>query len=86
MSVNVWNKSTIFSFAFFSQAVYVTATLPYIILTILLIRGVMLEGAVQGILFYLTPQWDKLLLPKVTLNLIPLFFCEIPYHMTTPVV
>ena len=33
--------------------VWLTATMPYVVLTILLLRGLMLEGAVDGISFYL---------------------------------
>lgn len=43
------------------QVVWVTATLPYIVLFILLIRGATLPGAWKGVVFYLKPQWDKLL-------------------------
>ncbi|XP_053935996.1 sodium-dependent proline transporter isoform X1 [Cuculus canorus] len=47
------------------QVVYFTATFPYLILVMLLIRGVTLEGAWKGIRFYLTPQFDHLLSSKV---------------------
>ncbi|WAR07894.1 SC6A9-like protein [Mya arenaria] len=41
--------------------VYVTATLPYVLLTVLLIRGVTLDGAVDGIKHYIYPDFSKLL-------------------------
>ena len=45
--------------------VYFTATFPYVILAILLIRGAMLPGALEGVKFYMVPEWDKLAKPKV---------------------
>ncbi|XP_053555806.1 sodium-dependent serotonin transporter-like [Bombina bombina] len=42
------------------KVVWVTATLPYVVLFILLIRGATLPGAWRGILFYLRPKWEKL--------------------------
>ncbi|XP_056275999.1 solute carrier family 6 member 4b [Pseudoliparis swirei] len=43
------------------KVVWVTATFPYIVLFILLIRGATLPGAWRGVVFYLKPQWGKLL-------------------------
>ncbi|RLV99777.1 hypothetical protein DV515_00009395 [Chloebia gouldiae] len=43
------------------KVVWVTATLPYVVLLILLIRGATLPGAWRGVLFYLRPDWGKLL-------------------------
>ncbi|KAK3789631.1 hypothetical protein RRG08_050073 [Elysia crispata] len=40
--------------------VYVTVLLPYILLTIFLVRGLMLPGALDGIVFYLKPNFSKL--------------------------
>ncbi|XP_061608352.1 sodium-dependent proline transporter isoform X2 [Phyllopteryx taeniolatus] len=42
------------------KVVYVTATFPYFVLIVLIIRGVTLEGSLQGIAFYLTPDWRRL--------------------------
>ncbi|RTG84822.1 solute carrier family 6 (neurotransmitter transporter, serotonin) member 4 [Schistosoma bovis] len=53
------------NFILFLQAVWVTATMPYVILTILLIRGLTLEGSLTGIKYYLTPNFSSLLSTSV---------------------
>lgn len=47
------------------QVVYFTATFPYLMLVVLLIRGVTLPGAAQGIQFYLYPNLTRLWDPQV---------------------
>uniref|UniRef100_A0A6Q2XPZ7 Transporter n=1 Tax=Esox lucius TaxID=8010 RepID=A0A6Q2XPZ7_ESOLU len=42
------------------KVVYVTATFPYFVLIVLIIRGATLEGSLQGVAFYLTPDWGRL--------------------------
>eukprot|EP00099_Drosophila_melanogaster_P016487 NP_572219.1 nutrient amino acid transporter 1 [Drosophila melanogaster] len=47
------------------KAAYFLALFPYVVLFVLLIRAVTLEGARDGILFFLEPQWGELLNPTV---------------------
>ncbi|MBI4834467.1 MAG: sodium-dependent transporter [Planctomycetes bacterium] len=48
-----------------SKVVYVTATVPIFILIIFVIRGLTLPGAVDGLRYLLTPDFSKMLDPKV---------------------
>ena len=41
------------------------AIFPYIVLITLLVKGLTLPGALEGILFYITPEWSQLLNVKV---------------------
>lgn len=47
------------------KAAYFLALFPYVVLVALLIRAVTLDGAVDGILFFLKPNWSELANPKV---------------------
>lgn len=47
------------------KAAYFLAIFPYVVLIILLIRALTLPGAFNGIRYFFTPQWDKILEPKV---------------------
>ena len=53
------------SFLFCSQVVYITATMPYVVLFVLLIRGITLPGAMDGIRAYLHIDFNMLNNPKV---------------------
>ena len=50
------------------KAVYFTALFPYVVLIILLIRAALLEGASEGISYYITPRWHLLLKANVSMN------------------
>uniref|UniRef100_A0A0K8VDP4 Transporter n=1 Tax=Bactrocera latifrons TaxID=174628 RepID=A0A0K8VDP4_BACLA len=47
------------------KVAYFLAIFPYVILITLLIRAVTLEGSVDGIIYFLKPEWNKLLNMKV---------------------
>ncbi|XP_028288783.1 sodium-dependent neutral amino acid transporter B(0)AT1-like [Parambassis ranga] len=50
------------------KAVYITSTLPYVVLTIFLIRGLTLKGSVEGIKYLFTPDLDELVNPATWLD------------------
>uniref|UniRef100_UPI003AAF027F sodium-dependent neutral amino acid transporter B(0)AT3-like n=1 Tax=Centroberyx gerrardi TaxID=166262 RepID=UPI003AAF027F len=50
------------------KAIYVTATFPYLVLTIFLVRALTLTGATDGLVYLFTPNWETLKNPKVWLD------------------
>nr|XP_053649624.1 sodium-dependent nutrient amino acid transporter 1-like [Cherax quadricarinatus] len=48
-----------------SKTAYFTAIFPYAVLLIMLVRGVMLQGSLNGVIFFVTPRWEKLVDPSV---------------------
>ncbi|GFO08625.1 sodium- and chloride-dependent gaba transporter ine-like [Plakobranchus ocellatus] len=50
------------------KVVYFTATFPYLVLVILLGRGITLPGSDDGIEFFIKPRWELLLDAKVWVN------------------
>ena len=57
------------------QVVYVTAVAPYVMMAVFLVRGLTLPGAWNGLKFYLTPDFSKLLDFQVS-TCIFLRFCK----------
>ena len=47
------------------QVVYFSSIFPYVLLTIMLIRGVTLPNAAEGIQYYLNPDFERLADAKV---------------------
>ncbi|XP_071177915.1 sodium- and chloride-dependent glycine transporter 1-like [Mytilus edulis] len=50
------------------KVVYVTAVLPYILLTVIFIRGLTLEGSLYGVMTFLNPDFSKLLEISVSMK------------------
>ncbi|KAJ8268282.1 hypothetical protein COCON_G00134540 [Conger conger] len=50
------------------KVVYFTATFPYVVLTIYLIRGITLNGAVNGLAYMFTPKLEELVNPMAWIN------------------
>ncbi|KAK9513121.1 hypothetical protein VZT92_027992 [Zoarces viviparus] len=50
------------------KAVYVTATFPFLVLTVLMIRGLTLPGGTDGLVYLFTPDWEILKNPQVWLD------------------
>lgn len=47
------------------QAAYVTTLAPFVILLVLLVRGLTLPGSLRGLVFFLSPRWERLLDARV---------------------
>ena len=68
------------------QIVYFTAVFPYVILVILFFRGITLPHAVDGILFYLKPDFTRLAEPRVCNKSMCLYWPILLHlHLTPPV-
>ncbi|CAL8364543.1 unnamed protein product [Arctogadus glacialis] len=50
------------------KAVYVTATFPYLVLTIFLIKSLTLPGSTDGLIYLFTPDWNVLKNPQIWLD------------------
>ena len=50
------------------KVVWFTALMPYVIIIILLVRGVLLDGAAEGVMFYLNPELSRLKETEVSLR------------------
>nr|XP_013998665.1 unnamed protein product [Salmo salar] len=50
------------------KAVYVTATFPYLVLTIFMVRALTLPGSSEGLMYLFTPDWEILKDPQVWLD------------------
>ncbi|ODM93610.1 Sodium-dependent nutrient amino acid transporter 1 [Orchesella cincta] len=47
------------------KVAYFTAIIPYIVMGVFTIRGVILEGGWDGVVYFITPHWNKILEPKI---------------------
>ncbi|KAA0200101.1 hypothetical protein HAZT_HAZT002950 [Hyalella azteca] len=59
-SMNITPRDSVVEFWEHSKKKIRRATFPYVMLTALLIRGVTLPGAAEGIRYYLEPKWEKI--------------------------
>ncbi len=68
------------------KIVYFTVGIPWLILIIMVIRGLTLPGAMEGLNFYLTPDFSVLLQPKVWLAAYGQIFFTLSLAMGTLIV
>ena len=65
------------------KASYFLAIFPYVVLLTLLIRALTLPGSFNGIVFFFTPQWDKILQPGVWYAAITQMFFSLGIYFGT---
>jgi len=58
----------------FGKVAYVVTLSPYVVLTALLAYCATLPGAKDGILHFLTPEWDALAVRLITFHSFPIIF------------
>ncbi len=68
------------------KIVYFTVIIPWLIIVVMVIRGLTLPGAMEGIKFYLTPDFSVLLKPKVWLAAYGQIFFTLSLAMGTLIV
>lgn len=72
------------------KASYFLALFPYVIIGVLLIRAVTLDGAMNGIIYFIKPRWDKILDPDVSVYhpiiILILRFCETSLYFVSGLV
>jgi NSS family neurotransmitter:Na+ symporter len=68
------------------KIVYFTVIIPWLIIVVMVIRGLTLPGAIEGIKFYLTPDFSVLLKPKVWLAAYGQIFFTLSLAMGTLIV
>jgi len=66
----------------FFQVVYFAATFPYVILLILLVTGLVQEGAWDGVRYFIMPQWDQLLNIQVHTSFIIIHMARFSINIT----
>jgi NSS family neurotransmitter:Na+ symporter len=68
------------------KIVYFTVIIPWLIIVVMVVRGLTLPGAIEGLKFYLTPDFSALLNPKVWLAAYGQIFFTLSLAMGTLIV
>ncbi len=63
LSAHLWTQELRFALCF--QIVYVLVIFPYVVLTVLLVRGLTLPNSAAGLIYLLKPQWHRLQFAEV---------------------
>jgi len=62
------------------KASYFLAIFPYVVMLILLGKALTLPGSLDGIIYFFTPQWDKILLPSVWMAAVTQMFFSLSVY------